>query len=802
MPLRFTRRILDHLAHSGYRPAPVEAAARELRVADEDRPLFEEAVELLRSQKRLDVDRDGMLRLPAFGEEITGVFRLNARGFGFVRPDEPHRDGDLFVPLGKTRDAISGDKVLAKVIKAAWRSRGRSDRSGYTGEILEVLERGREHFVGVLFSKGGSWFVEPTGRLLHEPVLVRDPHVKNARAGDMVVIELLHYPQENYVSEGVIVRVLGEAGKPDVETEAVMVAHGLRTEFPRAALDLAARASRAFESEARSPKAFAGREDLRKEFTFTIDPPDAKDFDDAISITHDEASDTWILGVHIADVAHFVRAGGALDQEARERGNSVYLPRLVVPMLPEVLSNGVCSLQEGVPRLTQSAFIKLDGKGRVLGQRLASTVIASSKRLTYLEAQALIDGDLKEAAKHAKDEPKYSSQLSETLKLCDRLARILQKRRRQDGMIELNLPEVELVFGEEGHVIDAVPEDNAFTHKIIEMFMVEANEALARTFVDLDVPLLRRVHPEPIPGDIEELRMYARGVGMGLPDEPTRQDLQKLLDATRDTPAARAIHFGVLRTLATASYSPAIIGHYALGSDHYAHFTSPIRRYPDLTVHRVTEAYVELTKNGAGVPAGKRRALGRKLAEDPRVLNEDDLLLLGRHCSETEKEAEAAERELRDFLVMQLLQEQHMGHEFSGAITGITSNGLYVSLDRFLVEGLVKTADLPQSGGKPDRWSTDPRTGRLVAARSGAWLAVGDVVTVAVQRVDLATRHLDLKLVKLPTREGREGKAPAGKHAKLAEPDHSEGGSRAHGPRKRKKKKTAFKQGRRGKRSR
>jgi ribonuclease R len=657
--------------------------------------------------------------------------------------------------------------------------------------------------VGVLFSKGGSWFVEPTGRSLHEPVLIRDPHVKNARAGDMVVIELLHYPEEHYVSEGVIVRVLGEAGKPDVETAAVMVAHGLRTEFPGAALDHAARASRAFESESRSPKAFAGREDLRKEFTFTIDPPDAKDFDDAISIAHDEAADTWTLGVHIADVAHFVRHGSPLDEEARERGNSVYLPRLVVPMLPEVLSNGVCSLQEGVPRLTQSAFIRLDGKGKVLGQRLASTVISSSKRLTYLEAQALIDGNREEAAKHARAEPKYSPKLIETLKLCDRLARILQKRRRQDGMIELNLPEVELVFDDEGHVKDAVPEDDAFTHKIIEMFMVEANEALARTFVDLDVPLLRRVHPEPIPGDIEELRMYARGVGIGLPDEPTREDLQRLLAATRDTPAARAIHFAVLRTLATASYSPAIIGHYALGSDHYAHFTSPIRRYPDLTVHRVTEAYAELTGNGRNPPPpAKRRALGRRLAEDPRVLSEDDLVLLGRHCSETEKEAEAAERELRDFLVMQFLEEHHMGHEFTGAITGITSNGLYVSLDRFLVEGLVRMQDLPQSSGKPDRWTSDPHTGRLVAARSGAWLAIGDVVTVSVLRVDLATRHLDLTLVKLPAREAREGKSAPAKHAKPAEPDRPESGSRAHGPRKRTKKKSGFKQGRRGKRGR
>jgi ribonuclease R len=406
-----------------------------------------------------------------------------------------------------------------------------------------------------------------------------------------------------------------------------------------------------------------------------------------------------------------------------------------------------------VPRFAKSAFITLDHRGKVLDQRLASTLISSNKRLTYLEAQALIDGDQAAARQHARTEPNYTDQLVETLRVCDRLARIIQKRRHRDGMIVLNLPQVVLIFDDDGHVIDAQPEDDAFTHKIIEMFMVEANEAVARTFDALDVPLLRRIHPDPVPGDIEELRMYARGVGLGVPDEPTRGDLQRLLQATHGTPAARAIHFAVLRTLTTASYSPALIGHYALASEHYAHFTSPIRRYPDLAVHRVIEAFLDATDNGSNVPGGKKRStFGRRLAEDDRVLDQDDLVELGRHCSETEKEAEAAERELRDFLVMQLLAEKHVGDEFDGAVTGITGGGVYVSISRFLVEGMVRMADMPQSGGKPDDWRSDPRTGRLVAKRSGAALGIGDLVTVQVQRVDLASRRLDLRLTKLPSR--------------------------------------------------
>ncbi len=752
MPLRFTRRLLDHLAHPGYRPSTVQEAARLLRVEPPEMALFEGAVRKLGEQGRIEIDRGGLLQLAGFGDEVIGEFRLNPRGFGFVRPDEPHREGDLFIPAGRNRDAISGDRVRASVNRQPRRRGEGRGRSGLSGKIEEVLERGREHFVGVLFERGGSWFVEPSGRSLREPVLIRDPHVKSAKAGDQVVIELLHYPEERYVPEGVIVRVLGEAGRPDVETEAVIVAHGLRTEFPQEALDEAARAARPFEKELDAAE--GDREDLTATFTFTIDPPDAKDFDDAISISYDEGSGNWTLGVHIADVSHFVRHGGALDVEARERGNSVYLPRLVIPMLPEVLSNGVCSLQEGVRRFTQSAFITLDGRGKVVDQRLASTVISSRKRLTYLEAQALIDGKPAEARKHAKTKPEYPDELIETLRACDRLARILQKRRHRDGMIVLHLPQVELVFDAAGHVVDATPEDDAFTHKIIEMFMVEANEAVARTFDALEVPILRRVHPDPVPGDIDELQMYARGVGLGLPDEPTRLDLQRLLDASRDTPAVRAIHFAVLRTLATASYSPALIGHYALASEQYAHFTSPIRRYPDLSVHRAIQAYLDATDNGRRPGGRARREFGRRLAGDSRVLDEDALIGLGRHCSETEGEAEAAERELRDFLVMQLLQEKHMGEEFAGVITGITSAGVFVSIERFLVEGLVRLTDMPESKGRPDRWASDDRSGRLVAHRSGASLGIGDVVTVQIARVDLSSRRLDLRLTAMPQRSG------------------------------------------------
>lgn len=763
MSLRFTERIVDHLSHAKYLPSLPKAIAKDMRIDTDDLEEFQAAIEALAEEGRIQIGDDELVRLPRFGDEIVGVFRLNKKGFGFIIPDIATRDGDLFVPKGSSRDAISGDRVRAKVVRRAKRAFGRAPtpKSDVTGEIIEVIERGHDLFVGTLTKRGKQWLVEPDGRSLFDPVIVRDPGAKNAKEGDKVVIELLHYPQDNYIPEGVITKVLGEAGRPDVETEAVITAHGLRTEFPEAAIDEARNASRTFDKHAEGP--WPDREDLTDQFIFTIDPPTAKDFDDAISITFDERAKTWELGVHIADVTTFVAPRSALDEEARERGNSSYLPRVTIPMLPEVLSNGVCSLQEGVARFTKSAFITLDDKGKVLDQRLANTVIRSRKRLTYIEAQALIDGDQDKARKNAITDPAYTPELLEKLRLADKLAKLIEARRHRDGMIVLNLPEVELVFDDKGHVIDAVPEDDSYTHKLIEMFMVEANEAVARVFVDLGVPILRRIHPEPVHGDIEEMRMYARAANQHVPEEPTRHDLQRILEATRHTPAARAIHFAVLRTLTKATYSPALIGHYALASEHYAHFTSPIRRYPDLAVHRACDAYLDLTENGRKKPGGRnRRSIGKKVASDARVPDEAALVQLGRHCSETEVESETAERELRSFLVMQFLAEHHLGAEFPAVITGVSNSGIYVSIERYLVEGKVQLQDLPQPSGRADQWRVDERTGRLVGQRSGASLRIGDIVTVKIARIILAARHMDLILTKFPERAPEDRESPPG----------------------------------------
>lgn len=778
---RFEKRLLEHIRHEGYSPSRLDSLIADLGIEDDGHDEFRSLVSDLNDRGLVVVSANGLVQLPGIEDKLTrsqdqtvsAVFRKIMKGGGFAQPLEPVREGSIYIDEPYAKDALSGDTVKIKV----WRDRARERQTGapsYTGEIVEVVKRKRSSFSGEIVKKGSQWLVYPDGKEITQPIVVRDAEAKNVRDGLKVVVDVVVFPEMGMLAEGVITKVLGEAGRPDVETQATIAAYNLPGEFPEECAEQAREVTAEYDRQIagflkRGAEALTNewgpRADLTGDFIITIDPPDAKDYDDAISIRR--TAEGWELGVHIADVAHYIPPKSAIDEEARDRCNSVYLPRLVIPMIPELLSNGICSLQEGVHRFCKSAFMTYDADGKVRSEGVANTLIKSAKRLTYLEAQALIDGDLEEARKHAKTPPKYTDELLATLREMDACARAIQRRRKKDGMISLELPDCNLIYDETGRVVDAEKEDDAFTHTLIEMFMVEANEVVARLFERLHVPLLRRVHPEPVPGNVEDMRRTAMVAGIKIPKDPTREELQNLLDGTRGTPAARAVHMAVLRTLTKAEYSPLLIGHFALASKAYAHFTSPIRRYADLTVHRCIAEYLRRTENGVKRPKsdGERRDLGRLLEDSPMCETHDALLELGRHATVREVNAAEAEESLKKFLILQLLADR-LGETYPGAVTGVNNRGVFVQIDKFLIDGFIKKEDLPGDVTRDNQmplWKIDQRSGALVDVKSGRSFNAGDAVVVKIAAVDLAKRTLDLVLDDPASRAaGKRKKTPEG----------------------------------------
>ncbi len=708
MPEELSGRIIKFVSRGDYRPQKTRALARSMGIGEDEYGAFREAVKFLAKSGRILLGARNAITLPEGRNSMAGVYRGNPRGFGFVVPEAPTAHGDLFVPEGHSLDAVTGDTVLARVVKKG----KRGGRTIFEGRIVEVLERGESRFVGQLFCEKGKWFVRPDGNALHVPIFVSDAEAKSARRGDQVVVEIVSYPSARRRARGVIIETLGRRGRHRVDCLSVVRKFHIPDVFGAEALSEA----RAAVQEYRPDAAAESREDLRDQTVITIDPADARDFDDAVSVGRCEGGG-YDLGVHIADVACFVREDGALDREARRRGNSVYLPQYVVPMLPELLSNGLCSLQEGEPRLTKSVFLRYNRQGKVMATRFANSIISSAQRLSYEQATLILEGKTGGAP----------PEVIELLREAERLARIIRDRRVRDGMLVLDLPEVELVFDDRQRVIGAEPADTSFSHTIIEMFMVEANEAVARLLNRSGVDFLRRVHPEPEAKAREDLAGFLRIAGHRVPKTMDRGTTQLLLENVRGRPEAPAVMLAILRAMQPAEYSPKAIGHYALASGQYCHFTSPIRRYPDLTIHRLLERHLAGTL--------------RRDAAGARVAGRDELAPLGTHCSFTERRAEDAERELITIKLLELLADQ-CGKEFDGLVTGVTNFGVFVQIVPYQIDGLIRFADLPD-----DWWDLNQRTGQLVGERTGRRIGIGDILRVKVLDVNIPARQLNLALV-------------------------------------------------------
>ena len=711
---RYTKRILRILTRRDYQPLKVRALARALNIADEDYQAFRDSVDTLRQQGRIILGPRSTICLPEMTNRLVGTFEATSRGFGFVKPDNPTAQGDLFIPSGAVLDAITGDRVVACVTRRSSRGGERS----FTGRIVEILERAATQFAGTLQKEGRQWFVQPDGKQLTECIAVDDPGAKNARQGDKVLVEIVSFPTEQYFANGVIIEKLGKSGSANAELKAIIRRFQLEDKFSSRALRDTRKATETFDPQEAIKT--GDRSDVRDQTIITIDPVNARDFDDAISLRKLPNGHS-LLGVHIADVSHFVQPETQLDQEAHKRGASVYLPQHVIPMLPEILSNGLCSLQEGQDRFVKSAYMELDENGQVQAASFDNSVIRSARRLTYEEVDRILEGKT----------GGFGKKVVNLIRKMERLARLLQNRRQKAGMLSLDLPKADLIYDDQGRVIDARPESTTFSHTMIEMFMLEANEAVARLLDSFRVPFLRRIHPEPDALASGNSARVLKLCGYSIPKNINRLGLQDLLKRVKGKPESFIINLAILKSMSPAEYSPSPIGHYALASRQYCHFTSPIRRYPDLTVHRLLQAYL------------RGRLTPQTIRDFPDYETLDEL---GQHCTRTEQNAEDAERELRTFKILQMLSD-HIGDERNAVVTSITNFGVFVQLERFLIEGLIRAEDIDRQVSKA---RGKQKAGRKIPhQRRGKFsdfcpYKLGQKLRVRIGAVNLPARTLDL----------------------------------------------------------
>jgi ribonuclease R len=698
--------ILAAVARRQYEPLKPKALARKIGLPTAQYARFRQTLRDLAKQKRIEFGKNHTVRPTRPHGTVTGIYRGTTAGFGFVRPHPI--DGvagpEVYIAGGRGLDAVTGDEVLVRIL----RKPNRPDMNP-TGEVLQVLERATRQFVGTYFERDDNGYVRVDGTVFSHSIYVGDPGAKGARPEDKVVIDMLRFPTAEDRGEGVITEVLGPRGQPGVDTLSIIRAFGLPDEFPEDVLDEARRETAAFDEED-----LRGREDLTAETVVTIDPADARDFDDGISLVQDRKSRHWLLGVHIADVAHFAPPGGTVDREARQRGTSVYLPQRVLPMFPEVISNGFASLQQGKVRYVKSVFIDFTPAGQKTAARFANAAIRVRRRFTYEQVMSILESPESPPLAVGPDV------LELLLRMRD-LAVILRRRRTKRGALELDMPEPELEYDEQGRVTGAHFAKHDLSHQIIEEFMLSANEAVAEHLASLGVPFLRRVHAPPDPKKLGAFADFARILGYKPGKVMDRFTLQRILEKSAGQPDAYAVHYALLRSLKQAVYSPEEEGHYALASDTYCHFTSPIRRYPDLTVHRLLDRWLRTGRAGS---------------------SETELAALGEHCSKTERRADIAERELIKLKLLSYLNER-IGLELEVIITGVADYGFFGQAEKLPVEGLVHVSTL-----NDDYYYFEEASHSLIGRRTSRRYRLGDRVRVTVVRVDVQRRQLDFRVVR------------------------------------------------------
>ena len=706
-----SKTITQFICGRRYSPMSTSDLAEHFKIDDSESQQFCDLLKELELKGEIVRIKKEQYANPKKANLLVGVLDANQKGFGFVVPAKEGISDDIYVDSEGLGSAMHGDIVVVRLPSTKKRKKGRRQRKkeSNVGKIIRVLHRENETIVGTLKKSRHFNYVAPDNSKLPRDIYVSMDDPKGAEHGDKVIVKIDQWPTRHLHSEGTIVEILGKDGEPAVDIKSIIHQFKLPFEFSKNTL-----AETIELQQPVSPDEIGARLDLRDELIITIDPDDAKDFDDAISLKK-EKTGNWLLGVHIADVSYYVNEDSSVDKEARKRGTSVYLPGTVIPMLPEVLSNGICSLKEGEERLTKSIFFTYSSDGRLVSSEIKHSVINVKKRLTYhIATKVLMESD-------EDDTDPVTNLLLEASKL----AKLLYKNRMKEGALELNLPEINIRVGKDGKIDTIEKTTRDISHIIIEEFMIAANQAAATFMHQQNLPSVCRSHPEPDEDEMHDFAEFIFNCKNKRIDPFNKKRLQTFLDEISDHPESYIINLMLLRSMKKAEYSTTETSHFALGLEHYAHFTSPIRRYPDLIVHRLLDLFFQ----------GQLKSKNVKASWNEKITG------WAKHCCATEKRAQEAEREIIKLKLLRHMEE-HADKIMVGIITGIQEYGLFVQIDEFQLDGLVHIRTLTD-----DFYELDKKKLSLIGSRNGKVYSFGDVVNVKITKIDLLKREVDFVIV-------------------------------------------------------
>lgn len=702
--MKIQETLIEFMKEQAYKPMNLKELAKIFNIKNDEIEDFKKVLDYMEGDGLIVKTRTKYYGIPEKMGLLVGKIQGHQRGYAFLIPEDSRED--VFIPTSGLNGAMNGDKVVIKTFNEVKEGK-RSE-----GEVIRILNRANKTVIGQFEESKSFGFLVPDEKRIYQDIYIPKENTKGAHSGDIAIAEITKWPEKRRSPEGKIVEILGKKGEKGIDILTVIKKYNLPEEFPQKVQKYAKEIS-----DEINEKEYENRLDLRDMRIITIDGEDAKDLDDAISIEK-LPNGNFYLGVHIADVSHYVREKSPLDKESLKRGNSVYLVDRVIPMLPRELSNGICSLNPKVDRLTLSCFMEIDKNGKVIGHKVAESVIKSSERMTYTDVNKILKDNDEELIK------KYDY-LMEDFKLMEKLCEILYKKRISRGAIDFDFQECKIILNEEGKAVEIKPDERAIGNRIIEEFMLVCNETIAEHMFWANIPFVYRIHEEP---DVEKLQhfnefVYNLGYVIKYSKEIHPKSLQEVVEKVKGKKEETVISTLLLRSLKQAKYSPECVGHFGLAARYYCHFTSPIRRYPDLIIHRIIKEYIK-----------------GKVSEKRIKGLEAQVTYASVQSSEMERIAAEAEREVDDLKKAEYMSER-VGEVYNGIISSVTAFGLFIELNN-TVEGLVHISTLLD-----DYYVYDERGLRLIGEKTKKIYRLGDEVKIKVDKVDLDSYEIYFELL-------------------------------------------------------